>query len=504
LITSAGDVHEEHLIRAPGSGTPLFRLPYGRSEDVTLAVDSARRAQRVWQERSVKDRARIIERFGDIVWRRRDDLLDILQLETGKSRLDALEEVSDVLLNIQYYVPAALALLAPSRKRPAVPLLTRVDVHHRPVGVVGAILAWNYPLTLTISDALPALLAGNAVVLKPARETTLTALLGKLLLHEAGLPPDLFQVVPGTGPDVGTALIDAVDFLQFTGSTAVGKDVAARAAGRLIRSSMELGGKNPMIVCDDAPLERAVSGIIKGCFSNAGQLCIAFERLYVQRGIYDDLMTQLLERIRQIRLSADTEFGADFEMGSLISKKQLDAVRSHVEDARSKGARVLTGGRHRPDIGPLFYEPTVLEGVTPESLAYREETFGPVVSVYPFDSDEEAVRLANDSTYGLNASVWSSDIERARRIATRIECGTVSINEAYAAMWSAIDAPMGGMKESGMGRRHSDEGLLKYTEPQSVITQRFHPVAPPAGLSLRVYARIIGTFVRARRLLPGH
>jgi acyl-CoA reductase-like NAD-dependent aldehyde dehydrogenase len=263
--------------------------------------------------------------------------------------------------------------------------------------------------------------------------------------------------------------VDRVDYVSFTGSTDTGRLVAERAGARLIGCSLELGGKNPMIVREDADLLKALDGAIRGSFANAGQLCISTERLYVHESVFEPFLRQFVARAQALQLGAGLDYEAD--MGSLANEHQLRKVVDHVRDAVEKGAVVRAGGNARPDIGPLFFEPTVLSGVTPDMTVFSEETFGPVVSVYSFSSDEEALHLANDSRYGLNASIWSTDLRFAEGMARRIEAGTVNINEAYSAAWGSVDAPMGGRKDSGTGRRHGAEGLLKFTESQTIAVQ---------------------------------
>ncbi len=282
----------------------------------------------------------------------------------------------------------------------------------------------------------------------------------------------------------------------FTGSTATGRRVAQAAGKRLVGVSLELGGKNTMYVAADANLRRAVDGAIHACFSSAGQLCVSAERLVVHGDVYDDFVERFVGRVRTMRLSTALHWDAD--MGSLVSEEQMERVLAHIEDAVAKGARVLAGGRARPDIGPLVVEPTVLEGVTSAMACRDEETFGPLVALYRVDSDEEAVRLANDTEYGLNASVWTRDVRRGRDIAARIHAGTVNVNEGYAAAWGSVAAPMGGMKSSGLGRRHGSEGLLKYTESQNVTSQHVLGIAPRSGASKEHYARMM---TRAMRVM---
>jgi succinate-semialdehyde dehydrogenase / glutarate-semialdehyde dehydrogenase len=306
-------------------------------------------------------------------------------------------------------------------------------------------------------------------------------------------------VVCGEGAVLGPAVVDAVDFVCFTGSTRTGREVGARAAGRLIGSSLELGGKNPMLVLRDADLDRAAKVAVRGCFSSAGQLCVSMERLYVADQVYDSFLARFLERVQAIQLSADLDYGAD--MGSLISEQQLETVVRHVDDARKKGARVLAGGHLRTDIGPLFYAPTVLSGVRPGMACFGEETFGPVVSVYRFGEEADAVSRANEGPYGLNAAILTRDTRRGRALARQIRCGSVNINEAYGASFGSIDSPMGGMRSSGLGRRQGVEGIHRFTDVQTVATQRLLPVGPVRGLSQRGYARTMTTTLRLLKKL---
>jgi acyl-CoA reductase-like NAD-dependent aldehyde dehydrogenase len=488
-------------VEAPYTGGEIGTIPACEPVDVAAAVERARTAQTDWAARSVGERAAVVSRFHDLVLERRAALLDVIQLESGKARSDAFEEVLDVATNARHYAHRAADYLASERREGAFPLVTHTVEHRHPVGVVGVIAPWNYPLTLAVSDAIPALLAGNAVVLKPASETPLTALLVADLLREAGLPEGVFEVVTGRGSTVGPAVIDAVDYVCFTGSTETGRTVARQAGGNLIDCSLELGGKNPMVVMADADLDAAVDGAITGAFTNAGQLCIAFERLYVHRNVFEDFRDRFVRRTRALDLGASYDYSAD--VGSLVSADQLATVEAHVDDAVGKSADLLVGGRARPDVGPYFYEPTVLRGVTDEMVLAREETFGPVVSLAAFDTTDEAVALANDSEYGLNASVWTTDGRRGREIARRIECGTVNVNDAYIASWASVDAPMGGMKQSGLGRRHGREGFLKYTESQTVAHQRGPRIGPPDWLPESWYETAMATALRLRDRVPG-
>ncbi|MBN1091672.1 succinate-semialdehyde dehydrogenase (NADP(+)) [Blastococcus sp. TML/M2B] len=477
----------------------IGEVPVCTAEDVAEAQRRARAAQAEWAARPLAERRAVMLRYHDLVLERQDQVLDIVQVETGKNRVSAFEELADVALTARYYAHAAARHLRPARRRGALPLLTRTVEHHHPKGLVGVIAPWNYPFTLAVSDAIPALLAGNGIVLKPDAQTPFTALIAVELLFEAGLPRDLFQVVTGVGADLGAPLIEGVEYLMFTGSTATGRIIAEQCGRRLIGFSAELGGKNPMIVLADADVDKAVEGAIRACFSNSGQLCISIERLYVEDGVYDRFVAAFAARVGAMRLGAGLDWEAD--MGSLISRKQLDVVTRHVDDAVAKGARVLAGGKPRPDLGPLFYEPTVLEGVTEEMELARAETFGPVVAVTRVADAEEAVRRANDTAYGLNASVWSTPRHGAE-VATRIQAGTVNVNEGYAAAWASIDAPMGGIKDSGVGRRHGREGILKYTEAQTVAVQRGRAIGPVPGLPLEKYAATMTASLKLVKRLP--
>lgn len=483
------------------TGRPLGSLPRCTSDDVSAAAERARAVQRDWASRPIRERAAMLLRFHDLVLQHQDEVLDLIQLENGKARRHAFEEVMDVCVTARYYANTAEDYLRPKRRQGVQLMLTHVTELHHPKGRVGIISPWNYPLTLGISDALPAVVAGNAVLAKPDQQTPFSALWAVRLLEEAGMPSGLVQVITGSGSELGTLIIEQSDYLMFTGSTATGRKVAAQAGEQLIDCSMELGGKNALLVLDDADVGKAVSGALRAAFSNAGQLCISVERIYVPGKLWDEFSTRYAAAAKAMKLSAALDYSGD--MGSLISEKQLDAVRHHVDDAVSKGAEVLAGGRARPDIGPYFYEPTVLSGVCEGMAAFADETFGPVVSLYRVDSEEEAIAKANDSDYGLNFSVWTSNAKRGREVAARLQAGTVNVNEAYAAAWGSVDAPMGGMKASGLGRRHGEQGILKYTESQTIAVERLLPVGVPPGLNPRRYAQFMSGGLRLLRRMPG-
>jgi len=499
-VTAVGP-REAMEVEKPFTGETLGRVARCEEEDVERAVLDARAAQAGWASTSLDRRAAILLRFHDLVLARQDEVLDLIQLETGKARRHASEEVLDVAIVSRYYANTASRHLRARRRRGALPLLTATWEYRHPLGVVAIIAPWNYPLTLAISDATPALIAGNGVVIKPDGHTPYSALWGMELLEEAGMPHGLIQVVTGSGAKLGPHLIDRVDYVMFTGSTHTGRTVARQAAERLIGCSMELGGKNAMIVLDDAHIGKAVEGADRALFSNAGQLCTAIERLYVHEAIAEEYVRRLVEHTGKMRLGAELAYGPD--MGSLISAEHFEVVRGHVEDAVAKGACVLTGGRPRPDLGPHFYEPTLLQDVREDMSLFADETFGPVVAISTFATDDEIIERANQSVYGLNFSVWTEDAARGRELATRLHAGTVNVNEGYAATWASVDAPMGGFKQSGLGRRHGRHGIQKYTEEQTISIQRLLPLAPPPPMSDKLWVRLMTLALRVMRRLPG-
>ncbi len=485
---TAGDAKSVETF-APATGAKIADLPQSSVADLDAAFERARLAQLDWSARPLAERTRVFARLHDLILREQSEILDILQTETGKARSHAFEEVADVAINSRYYARTADAALKPKSRAGALPVLTAAREVRHAKGVVVVISPWNYPLALSVSDALPALIAGNAVVSRPDNQTALTTLWAHELAEKAGLPKDVWQVVLGRGKDIGGELIARADFVDYTGSTATGRGIAEQAAARLIGCSLELGGKNPMLVLDDADVTKAAEGAIRACFSSAGQLCESMERIYVAEPLYDEFVEKFVARVENMRLGADLEYNSD--MGSLTFPRQLASISEHVEDAKRKGATVITGGRARPDLGPYFYEPTVLTDVTPEMVVHRDETFGPVVSLYRASSDEDAIAQANDTAYGLNASIWTKDTKRGRRVAEQLRAGAVNINEGYAAAWGSVDAPSGGFGDSGLGRRHGAEGILKYTDVQTIATQRLLPIAPLPGMSDETWAKTL-------------
>jgi succinate-semialdehyde dehydrogenase/glutarate-semialdehyde dehydrogenase len=459
------------------SGEVITTLPQSSPEDIETAFARAREAQTTWSQWPVKKRLAVFKRFHKLLLQHNTTIVDLIQAESGKARRMAFDETCDPAMVTSHYLKRAAKLLAPVKRGGPVPVMSTSTEIRQPKGVVGIIAPWNFPFATGLSDAIPALMAGNGVVLKPDNKTALSPLYGVSLLYEAGLPEGLFQVVCGEGPDVGPTLIDNANYVMFTGSTATGRFVGQRAGENLIGACLELGGKNPMIVLPDANLDEVVEGALFGVFGNTGQICMHIERMYIHDTIYDDFKQRFVAATKALKIGAAYDF--EPELGSLISVDHKDRVASHVADAVAKGATVVVGGRERPDLGPAFYEPTILEGVTADMLTGSCETFGPVVALHRYSSVDEAVELANDTDYGLNASVWGTDLDKAVAVAKRIEAGNVNVNDSLAAAYAAKGTPSGGVKQSGVGARHGDQGLLKYTDATNLAVLKKQVLSAP-------------------------
>ena len=457
--------HTSVAILNPTTGKRIYDLPQLSAVDVVGAVNSARKASQSWRDVSPAERAKVLLRIHDLLMENQGNLIDLLQLETGKAKSHAFEEVAGAYGAARYYGKISAKTLKPKRTKAGVPVLTKTWVEHAPVGVVGVITPWNYPLALTMLDVLPALAAGNTVVQKADNQTALTVLFARHLAVQAGIPEDAWKIVVGGGAEVGNAITDSADYVAFTGSTATGRMVAERAAKRLIGYSLELGGKNPMIVLEGASIKRAAELALAGAFGSAGQLCVSLERVYVPNAMREEFLSEIAARARSLSVGHSKDFKMD--MGTLTGQAQLDRVSGFVDQAVSSGARLISGGHARPELGPYFYAPTVVTDVTAEADLYRTEVFGPLLDVEGYDSIEDAIALANDTDYGLNASVVGPK-RTALKVASQLMAGSVNINEGFRASFASMDSPMGGMKSSGKGRRNGTQGLLRFTEARTV------------------------------------
>ena len=479
------------------SGQVLVELPQSTPADIERAFAKSRAAQREWAQWPLARRLKVFKKAHSLFLDHAHTTADLIQAESGKNRRMAIEETCDPPMVISHYLKRAAKVLAPTRRGGPVPFVSSSTEIRQPKGVVGIIAPWNFPFATGLSDAIAALIAGNGVVVKPDNKTALSPLYGISLLERAGLPQGLFQVVCGEGPDVGPTLIDNANYVMFTGSTATGRVIGERAGRNLIGCCLELGGKNPMIVMPDADLADTVQGALFGAFGNTGQICMHIERIYLPEQRYDEFRAAFVAATEALSMGATYDFEA--ELGSLVSVEHRDRVASHVEDAVTRGATVLTGGRARPDLGPAFFEPTILEGVTKDMLAGSCETFGPVVALHRYRTVDEAVGLANDTDYGLNASVWGSDLAAAEAVGRRIQSGNVNINDILATAYASKGTPSGGVKQSGVGARHGDQGLLKYTDVQNVGVLKKQVIGVQPGQSYDAYVKQMLISLRVMR-----
>ena len=486
-------------VENPATGEQITTVPVLSAADLEAMAGRARAAQPGWEELGFDGRARVLRRAQKWMLDNPDRVIDIVVSETGKTHEDAqLADFGYTMTALGFWAKEAAGYLAderlPSWNNPLA-AGKKLTIRYAPVGLIGVIGPWNYPIANSFGDCIPALAAGNSVILKPSEVTPLSSLLMAEMMRECGLPEYVFQVATGDGA-TGAALIEQVDCVMFTGSTKTGRAVMRAAAEKLVPCYLELGGKDPMIVCADANLDRAANAAAFYSMNNAGQVCISIERCYVESPIYDELVRKVTDNVLKLRQGAPQGVGT-VEVGAVIFPPQLEIVADHVRDAVEKGAKVLTGGHSRPGPG-RFYEPTVLVDVDHSMKCMQEETFGPTLPIMRVADADEAVRLANDSEYGLQASVWTGDVKRGEAIARRLQAGSVCVNDAQT-NYAALNLPMGGWKASGMGTRHGANGIRKYTKVQSLLITRYalkrgpfmFPYRPGRTLALRRMLKLL-------------
>ena len=509
---------EERIVSYnPATGEEVGRVPQTSDEEVRAVVARSREAFHMWKTTSFAQRRALVMKAREVILSELDDIAHLISSESGKPFGEAIAmEIAPVLDLMQYFARKAERLLKPRRVNiglyAAMGRYSKIVYH--PLGVVGIIPAWNYPFSIPLGETVMALMAGNSVVIKPSELTPLTGLRIGEIFEKAGAPADLVQVVTGNGR-TGAALVDAApDKIMFTGSVATGKKIAAAAAKNLTSVVLELGGKDPMIVFDDANLELAAGAAVWGAFCNSGQSCSSVERLYVQEGAAEQLTRLIVERTRELKQGGgDSE---DVSIGPMSSERQLKIVEEHVEDFRRAGAKIELGGKiaiqnPKSKIQNLFYEPTVITGATNDMRPMQEETFGPTLPIATFKTEEEAIRLANDSEFGLTASVWTRDYDKGRRVAEQIEAGSVCVNEVLYTHGIG-QTPWGGFKNSGRGRTHGAEGLMELVQPQHIHVNRLAilpdawwlPYSPEAVKTFRGFATKFasGSLLKTATLVP--
>ena len=459
----------------PATGEKVREVPALDREATLDLVRRARAAQPAWEAAGFKERARLMREMRKWMVRNRARVMETLSSETGKPHEDAQLELFYCVDALGFWAKRAHKWLADEHERPHSPLLLgrKVVSRYVPYGAVGVIGPWNYPLLNNFGDAIPALMAGNTVILKPASITPLSSLLMAEGLREIGLPDDVFLVATGSGSEVGGALVDSVDMLHFTGSTEVGRGLMERGAKRLLPLTLELGGKDPMIVLADANLERAANAAVFGALQNAGQTCISVERVYVEGDAYEPFVSKVVEKVRALRQGPPAG-PAQVDIGAVTSPDQLETLEEHVRDAVDKGAKVEVGGRRRATDSGTFFEPTVLTGVDHSMKIMTEETFGPTLPIMRVADEEEAIRLANDSPFGLDSSVFAGSHRHGEQVARRVQAGAAVVNDALV-NYFAMEIPIGGMKQSGVGARHGRTGIQKYCQRQNLVVTRFGP-----------------------------
>lgn len=474
------DDRQQLVIVNPATLTELERVDLMTAEEVREQVRRAQQAFSSWSGVPVAERAKYILRARDYLLEHVDQFTATITAEMGKPQVESL--MSEVLIAadlMSYYAERAPEILA-DREIPIhlFKLIRQSTVRSEPLGVVSIISPWNYPFSIHVSSIVFALLAGNTVVAKAASDATLVGRrIEEMFTHGAGLPEGVLNFVVASGSSLGTSLYEPpVRKVVFTGSTETGTMIMQEAAKHLIPVTLELGGKDAMVVLPDADIDRAAAGAVWGAFFNCGQTCASVERCYVHRSIYDEFVDRVTTQVRKLRQGDGSDPAID--IGPLANKAQLELVEEHVEDALAHGARLLTGGKHPAELEGYFYEPTVLTNVDHSMRCMTEETFGPTLPIVPFDTEDEAIELANDSRYGLTASIWSRDRERATHLASRLEAGTVSIND-HASSYGLPETPWRGVKHSGIGVSHGDEGLKEFTQPKHIAVDRVPLASSP-------------------------
>ncbi|HET9839519.1 MAG TPA: aldehyde dehydrogenase family protein [Candidatus Angelobacter sp.] len=532
--TEIAPTQAQFAVRNPATGETIGSLPSFTLDQVAVAAHRAGEAQKKWAATSVRERLKVLKRFGELLCDQKDKVAAVISREAGKPEAEALATEIMVVLDTAKYLRENVAeFLRPEAVPHGNPImkLKKGVLLREPYGVVGIISPWNYPFSIPAVQSLAALATGNAVVIKPSEFTPYSSLEVGRLMREAGLDPDLLQVITGEGP-TGAALLNApIQKIVFTGSVATGKRVAQAAAARLLPVVLELGGKDPMIVLEDADLDVASSAAVWGAFMNAGQTCLSVERCYVQEKIYEDFLKRCVEKTNKLRIGSSSHplrqeqpgkdesmpaqrvghplqgggspaqarvpvpqnhgksstaeaavpqesRDSEIDVGPMIHERQLATVQVHVDDAIARGARLLAGGKTLPEFGPTFFAPTILADVDHTMTIMREETFGPVLPVRSFKSDHDAVALANDSEFGLAASVFTKDRKRGEALARRIDAGTVMVNDMISC-FGISEAPHGGVKASGIGRTHGRFGLEEMVWPKYVDSDRMPGMKKP-------------------------
>ncbi|MCX2977443.1 aldehyde dehydrogenase family protein [Candidatus Marimicrobium litorale] len=463
-----------HLkLRSPVTLEETGELVCANAEDVKQAIARARVAQPAWASTSMKERRTIVERALKIVLERQDEIIETVVKETGKCRTDAMSmEVFSVADQLCYYAKNAEKFLKPRKRKVhgLLKLMKQLRIMYKPLGVVGLITPWNGPFVLVMNQATQAVLAGNTVVAKGSEVTPYSAKLAEDIYRQAGLPEGVLQVLLGDG-ETGAAIVNGgVDKVSFTGSVATGRKVAEACASQLIPVTLELGGNDAMIVCADADIDRAADGAWVGSCMNTGHYCCGTERIYVVKDVYDEFLRLILDKGKALRQGQ--KHGWDEDVGAVFWDRQMTIIEAHVEDARAKGATIHMGGRRNPELPGLYYEPTVITDVDNSMDIMILETFGPILCIQKVDSEAEALRLANDSEFGLNGNVWTKDKDKGYRMASAIDTGSCSVND-MAVSYGIPAAPFGGKKNSGLGQVNGKKGLRGYCHEMPIVIDRF-------------------------------